>query len=102
MKKETFSYEKRTYEALQVSQDQLKQLINDLTSNLDLEYVEEYSKAAGRSIYELIGHGREPLGLVQSYLTRACQWDGRHLPADVGYDTDADGVGYNGIFLVTN
>ena len=102
MDKISFSYEGRSYQALQVTMSQLKQLIKGLPEALELEYIEEYSKVLARSVYELVGHGKEPLGLVQSYLQDTIKAGYNDLPQDMGYDTDADGIGYNGVLLVTS
>ena len=90
----------RKIEALLISKADLDRLEEKLPGSCELYRDNEVSEATKSEVYQLTGHGNEPLGEVQTALREALpHWDG-NLPADLGYDTDADGVGYNSIYLV--
>ena len=92
-------YNTRRIEALELPCYDLEKLMVKLPSSCEMSRDEEASKAAGKSVWQLTGHGEEPLGEIQDFLLAELkEWDGK-LPKDLGYDTDADGVGYNGIYL---
>ena len=93
------SLNKCEYEALVITPEQLGDLLDNLPDNIELEYDEEFSKNYGKSIYCMMAHGKEPLGMIQQYLEDTIKIDWKDLPKDIGYDSDSDGVGYNGIFL---
>ena len=92
-------YNTRRIEALIVSRADLERIETKLPESCELSRDEEFSEAIEKDMYLLTGHGNEPLGEVQTALREALpKWDER-LPKDTGYDTDADGEGYNGIYL---
>ena len=92
-------YNTRRIEALLISKADLERLVDKLPESCELSRDEEFSEAIEKDMYLLTGHGNEPLGEVQMALRAGLpHWDGK-LPKDTGYDTDADGVGYNGIYL---
>ena len=90
----------RKIEALLISKADLDRLEEKLPGSCELYRDNEVSEATKSEVYQLTGHGNEPLGEVQKALRAALpHWDGK-LPQDTGYDTDADWVGYNSIYLV--
>lgn len=90
----------RRIEALVISQADLYRLEDKLPWSCEINRDKAVSEETKREVYQLTGHGAEPLGEVQKALRAALpHWDGK-LPQDTGYDTDADGVGYNSIYLV--
>ena len=93
-------YNTRRIEALELTVEALSTLMIKLPENCEMSRDEEASKAAGRNVWQLTGHGDEPLGAIQDFLLAELkEWDGK-LPKDLGYDTDFMGVGYNAIYLV--
>lgn len=93
-------YNTRRIEALELPCYDLEKLMVKLPSSCEMSRDEEASKAAGKSVWQLTGHGEEPLGEIQDFLLAELkEWDGK-LPKDLGYDTDFMGVGYNSIYLV--
>ena len=90
----------RRIEALLISKADLERLVDKLPESCELSRDEEASEGTRKSVWQLTGHGNEPLGGIQKVLRAGLSnWDGK-LPVDTGYDTDADGVGYNSIYLV--
>ena len=90
----------RRIEALLISKGDLERLEDKLPGSCELYRDNEVSEATKSEVYQLTGHGNEPLGEVQKALRAGLpHWDGK-LPQDTGYDTDWRGVGYNSIYLV--
>ncbi len=93
-------YNTRRIAALELTVEKLSKLMIKLPESCEMSRDEEASKAAGRNVWQLTGHGEEPLGAIQDFLLAELKkWDGK-LPKDLGYDTDFMGVGYNSIYLV--
>ena len=92
-------YNASTYNCLIISPAELKTLLEKLPENIDLELDEEKMKQSGRSIYEMTAHGKEPLGDIEAFLHEAINASYEEKPDDMGYDTDADGNGYNTIYI---
>lgn len=90
----------RRIEALVISQADLYRLEDKLPWSCEINHDKAVSEETKREVYQLTGHGAEPLGEVQKALRAGLpHWDGK-LPQDTGYDTDWRGVGYNSIYLV--
>lgn len=90
----------RLWEALVVSYEQIKHLLNVLPNNIELEYDEDTSKEISKSVFCLVAHGSEPLIDIQKLLLGNIIKSYDDMPSDIGHDTDADNICYNGIYLV--